>query len=326
MSHEMMEHDSAVFFKNPAWHGLGNVIEDHMSIDMGLKESGLDWDVVKRKVHADGISSDSYRAIIRDDIQEIIGIVNEKYKIVQNKEMFGLASRFGDAARVESAGSIQNGRRAYLLLQGDSFDAGHGDIVHKYMALMWSHDGTQAATILPTSIRIQCKNTMDMVLGEAAKTGNKISIRHFGDMKAKMSQVENAIDRFKAHGHFFEQQVRALKNSEVSVQDTRTFFMEMYQKLTKTKIVVNPTTEKEEVNKVKALTTISSWNDTLTDEGDRFGYNYWILANAVTKDIQHKVGARGRKKSPTSKAMSNLVGKNASDSVKVFNRALQLVG
>jgi phage/plasmid-like protein (TIGR03299 family) len=326
MSHEMMEHDSAAFFKKPAWHGLGNVIENPMSIDMGLEESGLNWDVLKRQIYADGIWSDSYRAIVRDDVREIIGVVNEKYKIVQNREMFELAKHFGDEARVESAGSIQNGKRAYLLLQGDSFDVGGGDLVQKYMALMWSHDGTQAAIVIPTSIRIQCKNTSDLVLGQAAKTNNKISIRHFGDIESKMGQVKDAIARFKQCGQFYEQQTRSLAKTGISQTEATKFFMEMYQSLTKTKIVLNPTTEKEEVNKVKALTTISSWNDTLEEEGNLYGFNLWIAANAVTKDIQHKVGSRGRKKSPASKAMNNLVGKNAVESAKVFNRALQMVG
>jgi phage/plasmid-like protein (TIGR03299 family) len=321
-----MEHDSAAFFKTPAWHGLGNVIEDDMSIDRALIESGLDWNVIKSTVFANGISSNSYRAVIREDIQEIIGIVNEKYKIVQNREMFELAKQFGDEATVESAGSIQNGKRAYLLLRGDSFDAGKDDTVHKYMALLWSHDGTQAINVLPTSIRVQCKNTLDMVLGEAAKFGNKITIRHFGDMESKMDQVKDAIERFKTCGQFFERQAHALSREDITHADATKFFMEMYQKLSKTKIVMNPTTEKEEVNKVKALTTISDWTETLEDEGSFYGYNYWVAANAVTRNIQHKEGSRGRKKSPASKAMNNLVGKNASSSAMVFNSALQLVG
>ena len=193
MSHEMMEHDNAAYFKNPAWHGLGNVVEDAMSINDALHLAELNWEVYKRSVWAEGIQSDDYKAVIRDDIQEIIGIVSPSYKIVQNHEVFALANNFGSNVKVESAGSIQNGRKVYLLLQGDSFDAGHNDEVQKYMALFWGHDGSLSLSAVPTSIRVVCKNTLDMVIGQTGN--NKIVIKHAGDIQEKLQGARDEYER-----------------------------------------------------------------------------------------------------------------------------------
>ena len=40
--HEMTENDSAAYFKEPAWHGLGNVVDSVMGVDDAITASGLD--------------------------------------------------------------------------------------------------------------------------------------------------------------------------------------------------------------------------------------------------------------------------------------------
>ena len=73
-----------------------------------------------------------------------------------------------------------------------------------------------------------------------------------------------------------------------------------------------------------AVITMSKWVETLEDEAKDFGVNLWIAANAVTNDIQHTVGSRGRKKTPASAAYGNLAGKGAKDSSKVLAAAIQM--
>ena len=325
MSHGMTEHDSAVFYKNPAWHGLGTTVENELCLGDALMQSGLDWDVVKRKVISDGIVSEDHKALIRTDINKILGIVSPRYKVVQNREVFRLAEQFGDAAKVESAGSIETGKRNYLLLRGDTFNVGSfDDPVNRYMALFWGHDGTTSLVVLPTSIRVQCKNTLEMVTSESERTSNKVVIKHAGDMEEKFNYVREAIDKFKATGRFFEQETNYLSSRQLSARELNQFFLEMYTKLNKTTIVMNPVTEKEESDKVRAMTTISSWTDVLEDEN--MGSNYWTATNAITNRLQHSSGTRGRKKTPASRAYSNLNGKANSDSTMVYKAALSLAG
>ena len=192
------------------------------------------------------------------------------------------------------------------------------------MALFWSHDGTQSLTVLPTSIRVVCKNTLDMVIGESRNTNNKISLSHAGNMEEKIKQAEFVISKFNETGNLFQGTVNSLVHTSPSVRDVTQFFMESFQMLNNVKIQVNPTTEVDENNKLRALTTISGWQQTMEEESQD-GVNYWVAANAITNSIQHSVGTRGRKKTPASSAYSNLIGKNAADSKRVFRSALNLV-
>jgi phage/plasmid-like protein (TIGR03299 family) len=326
MSHEMTEHDSAVYFSNPAWHGLGTVCEDEMDTTSALIKSELAWAVYKTSaIFAGGVTSDAYNAVIRSDTEEILGVVTPNYKCVQNREVFQLADAFGNDVTVESAGSIQGGRKVYLLLHGDSFDAGREDEVHRYMALFWGHDGKVSLTCLPTSVRVVCKNTLDMVIGQAEGTRNKISIKHAGDIDEKMESAREAIARFKEVGTFYEETVKGLARTNPDTSDINKFFWNVYELLHNERIPVNPSTDVEERVRFKAFTTISDWMDNFEAEGPVFGHNYWVAANAITNHIQHRAGARGRKRTPSSAAYNNLIGKNATDSVKVMRTALEMV-
>ena len=191
MAHEMTENDTAVYYKERAWHGLGNVIPDSMSIMDAYDKSGLGWEVYKTEaIEVDGISTERFNGVVREDTAEVLGIVSPKYKVIQNDEIFDLAQYFSSVATVESAGSIQGGRKNYLLLHSDSFEATHNDPMENYMALFWGHDGTSSITIKPTGIRVVCKNTMDMVL---AQTAESLTIKHHGDILTKMDQARDII-------------------------------------------------------------------------------------------------------------------------------------
>ena len=324
--HEMTQNDSAAYFKTPAWHGLGNVIEDPIDIWDGMYQAGLNWTVRKEEgitvgnPYSGQVYSPDYHAIVRDDTKTILGIVSKQYKIIQNEEIFKLAECFGSDAKVESAGSIQDGRKLYLLLRGTPFEAVQGDTVQRYMALMWGHDGTLSGHMFPTSVRVVCKNTMDMALGES---GKKVVIKHSGDIEEKLAFARDAIARFKQTGNLFAQATQDLARVPTDTATINKFFWNIFESMHGA-IPVNPTNEKEEVQKVKAVTTMSKWVETLEDEAKDFGVNLWIAANAVTNDIQHTAGSRGRKKTPASAAYGNLAGKGAKDSSKVLAAAIQM--
>ena len=94
--HEMYENDSAAYFKEPAWHGLGNVIKDPMSTKDALEKAELDWQVDKSPIEAytsDGhrASGGNHRAVVRRDTRQILGVVSKNYKVMQNYDAFHIA-------------------------------------------------------------------------------------------------------------------------------------------------------------------------------------------------------------------------------------------
>jgi phage/plasmid-like protein (TIGR03299 family) len=323
MSHEMTQNDSAVYYKEKAWHGLGNVVDYTLSLNSALRESGLGWGVEKTNgISANGFWTPDYRAVVRTDTQEILSVVSPRYQVVENEEVFRLAECFSDVATVESAGSIQGGRKCYLLLHADTFEATANDHVNRYMALIWGHDGKQSLIVKPTSVRVVCKNTMDMVLSQDTK--NQITIKHHGDVVEKFEEARRIIGEFKNTGLLYKNQVQELGRKTISHDQLRRFFTDVYQVL-RGPINVNPVkTEEEEAAYVTATETIACWDQTFETETSDLNASPWLAVNAVTQWIQHREPKRGRKASVDSKAYSSIAGKNALESKKVMQHALAM--
>lgn len=323
MSHEITETDGAIFHKKPAWHGLGVVVEDALTTDDALVKGGLDWTVSKSGgITADGVESKDFCAIIRDDTKTILSVQSPDYEILQNRDHFALGKDFG----VESALSLQGGKKVVLLLKGDTFAPSNSpsDATVQYLALINSHDGTMALSALPTSVRIVCANTLRMALNGRGKGMFKVT--HNGDMNNKVRDMEDAIHRFRETGNLFKETVDRLSKREMSVSDVQSFWVKVYERLFG-EIPTNPITDTDKSAVDKAADEISRWAATF--DAERLALNApasaWMAANAVTKNIQHRVGKRGRKMTPESRAYQNLMGDKQDDTVLVMTEALALV-
>ena len=325
MAHNITDTDGAVFAKKAAWHGLGIVVQDDMSPQKAMKVAGLDWSVTKvGPVFAGTAQSDEYAAIIRGDNNTILSIQSPDYQIVQNSEVFDLAYNLDPNIKVESALSMNGGRRLVVLCKTGTMDAGNtNDPVDQFMALINSHDGTLALAALPTSVRIVCQNTLSMAMAAGMKKSFRIV--HTGDMHTKRKAMGDALKYYTQTGKLFEEKVETLVRKELVKADIQKFWMDVWG-LIEAPVVANPTTEKEYDNYLRATVAVRKWADTFDAELQQIGgpANLWLAANAVTKELQHRVPARGRKPSFESAAFSNLIGKNQDTTIDVMKYALTL--
>jgi phage/plasmid-like protein (TIGR03299 family) len=335
MAHEIMENDGAVFNRVAAWHRLGTVVDSDLSPTEALKAAGLDWNVIKtgfvKADHPDigTVFSEDYSAIVRQDTQEILSVQSDDYQVIQNSEHFEMAYELSKDVKVESALSLKNGRKIVLLLRGDTFDVAgsSGDTVTEYMGLINSHDGSIAFSALPTSVRIVCQNTLSMAIANARRGKNMFRITHKGTtMEDKKEAMRDALREFKSSGKFFRETVDTLANYELTKTDIQKFWMDVWGMI-EAPIVSNPTTDAEKSNYDNALKAVSSWSETFDRERDetKSKASVWMAANAVSKFIQHRVAARGRKASIENRAWDNLAGLNQDSTMKVFRHALTLV-
>ena len=326
MSHNITETDGAVFAKEAAWHGLGIVVQDDMSPADAMSIAGLGWDVSKvGPIVAGNAESDEYVAIVRSDNNKILSIQSPDYKPVQNSEVFDLAYNLGANIKVESALSMNGGRRMVVLCNTGTMDGANShDQIEKYMAFINSHDGTLALSALPTSVRIVCQNTLSMAMAAGMKKAFRIT--HTGDINEKRKAMADALKFYTKTGELFEQKVTALAAKELTKADIQKFWMDVWA-LIEEPIVANPQTEKEYANYLAATVTVKKWADTFDSERQQIGgpASLWLAANAVTKDIQHRVPARGKKPTFESSAYNNLLGKNQDNTIRVMQYALTLV-
>jgi phage/plasmid-like protein (TIGR03299 family) len=327
MSHEMYEHDNAVYVSEPAWHGLGVVVEHAPTLSEALRLAEMDFEVeISKPLYANysgGATENSkFHATVRTDTNEVLGVVSENYKVIQNRELFELADALGNEAKVETAGTLKNGAQSYLLLRTDEFEASKGDEICEYFALLNSHDRSLSLSGLPTSIRIVCSNTLNWALTQNNR--NMICITHRGDMDEKISYLRDAIGEWKNYRTDFRSAVQTLARKSWSQEEIRTFWLDVYS-LIEADIPKNPKTDEEQKVYTKAVVTMDTWAETFDRESQELGASAWLAANAVTNWLQHKTGTRGRKTSEESRTANKLLGPAAQKTTKVMKMALDLV-
>lgn len=226
MAHGLTEKDSMYSVRETPWHRLGAVLEDYPDgIDDALVKSGLAWEVEQGEVlvvnlhrpdnaEVDGVPmplqrAEGYRANIRQDTGDVLGIVSEDYRVVPNRDAFRWLDEllFSDV-RFETAGSLGSGRRVWVLARIPELVEVGGDATQTYLYCANSHDGSMAVTSAATSIRIVCANTLGWALRDAERDPQRVyKFRHTGDMQTKLGEarrvMEIAVDwteAFKRHG------------------------------------------------------------------------------------------------------------------------------
>jgi phage/plasmid-like protein (TIGR03299 family) len=188
---------SAAFAGKAAWHELGVVVDRPMRSGEAIKFGSMDWTVTKRPLYfswGDDIHADPDAfAVVREDTGAYLGTVGKNTQVIQNQMAFeyvdGLLEEYG--ARYESVGAVYGGKKIWLLAEMPehrfSIDGDENDL---YVLFMNPHDGSGAAKCFPTSMRVECANTMRLANKDAKKG---ITIRHTGSLKAKMAEARDAL-------------------------------------------------------------------------------------------------------------------------------------
>jgi phage/plasmid-like protein (TIGR03299 family) len=199
--------DSMFSVREVPWHGLGAVLDHTPStIAEAINASGLGWRVEREPIAIDrsdvttvddwglprceGITG--WWANVRQDTREVLGIVGERYRIVQNVEAFQFVDQLiGSSMHFETAGSLHGGRRVWVLARLPEHIEVGGDPVRPYVLLMNSHDGSTAVVAASTPVRVVCMNTLNWGLERARQ---KHSIRHTEGIREHVHQARRVLD------------------------------------------------------------------------------------------------------------------------------------
>lgn len=154
------------------WHGIGTVVENCPNSEEALRLAGLDWKVEQKEVFtSDGTPIPGYKANVRDCDQSILGVVSDRYQVVQNEEAFAFTDELLDGGvRYETAGALQGGRRTFLLARLPQRFIIAGDEISPYFVIMNSHDASSSIKAAMTPIRVVCQNTLNLAFRTAKRT------------------------------------------------------------------------------------------------------------------------------------------------------------
>lgn len=335
MAHEITEVDGVVLHARPAWHGLGVVVTDAPTPDEALKLAGLDWEVEQWPLSA----TNGETRLMVDDRMNVrmpgairLGIVSAGYKVLQNRQLAQFCNELaevGDTVRVESAGSIRQGRKVWFLLKGESFSVRAADMVEPYILVSNGHDGGTAIRATPTTIRVVCSNTLHMVIPRddrggcikvagfaAAHVGN--ATKRIEEAKAILGLYGRALDGTRA-------MVDELAARDVSNEAANRFWLECYT-ATVGSFADVPTTTRERTERDRAVEAMRSMSITFQRERDLAGPTAWNAANAFSRWIQQekRIHAKDLGKKRDARLQSNLFGVNQEATNEAMQRALSM--
>lgn len=192
--------ETMFYVREAPWHGLGTKVMEAPTSLEALTLAGLDWKVVQKPiVTEDGIPIFGFKANLRDTDEKVLGVVTDRYRVVQNADAFSFTDELlGEGVTYETAGSLQDGRRTWLLAKLPQRYIISGDEITPYLVFMNAHDGTGAIKVAMTPIRVVCQNTLNLALSTAKRSW---STNHTGNIKGKLEDARHTLlyaDRYMA--------------------------------------------------------------------------------------------------------------------------------
>jgi len=196
--------------KENAWHGLGQIVADYPTSAEAMQHAGLDFIVEKRPLFT--YDSDNYRgnpdtdiiipeitvpnyyATVRDDSDEVLGVVGKDYEVVQNRDAFSFFDAIvggSEGILYETAGALGKGEQIFITAKLPGYiKVGREDLIEKYIFLTTSHDGSGSITAAFTPVRIVCNNTLNAALRNMT---NVVRIRHTANAKQRLEQAHKVM-------------------------------------------------------------------------------------------------------------------------------------
>ena len=203
------------------WHGLGQQLTEDAPLDVWATESGLDFQLATADVQFNNEHSYGAKQVMyRTDTNQPLGIVSNKYKIVQPIEVLEFfKDMVGNIAHLETAGVLRDGAHYWALARMDGEFNIAGDDVKQYLLLASSADGSLATQARLTSVRVVCNNTLQLASQSGAAD---VVVRHSTIFKPEnvLAGLAECNDTFKA----FERTAKTLANIRVSAMQAEKVF------------------------------------------------------------------------------------------------------
>lgn len=202
------------------WHGLGTIVAEAPSSSEALRLAGLDWEVEQQAIFTKSGVVEGFKANVRSTDKKVLGVVSDRYKIIQNKDAFAFTDKLlGAGVRYETAGSLQAGKKIWLLATLPKEYIIAGERISPYLVFSNTHDGSGAVRVAITPIRVVCNNTLNLALNTATRS---FSMVHTGDIRGKVSEAKQTLfmaDQYMENlGREFER-LRKVKVTDQQVKE-----------------------------------------------------------------------------------------------------------
>ena len=302
--------ETMFYTREKPWHGLGTMVAEAPNSKDALRLAGLNWKVLQEPVYTENEELiQGYKANVRDTDRKVLGVVTDRYKVIQNEEAFAFTDTLlGEGVRYETAGSLQEGRRVWMLARLPREFIIGGERISPYMVFSNTHDGSGAVKTALTPIRVVCNNTLNLALRTAKRSWSMI---HTGDISGKIEEAKNTLlladEYMTALGQEFED-LRKIKLSEKQVLDYIKILLPMEENYS--------LLQKRGVEKLRADMKMRYFD---APDLKGVGNNGYRFVNAVSDFATHSTPRR-----KTANYKENIFARTA-DGNPMIDRAYQLV-
>lgn len=273
--------ESMFAVREKPWHGLGEIVAEAPTAKEAIELAGLNWTVNSNPIYdMYGNEIKGFKANTRSSDNSVLGIVTNKYEIVQNVDAFDFADNLiGEELRYETAGSLKKGRLIWLLAKmperyicEDKFET--------YMCFANSHDGTGAVKIAMTPIRVVCNNTLNIALHDARRSW---STKHMGNMNAKLSEARHTLELANEYLDGLAKEADKLANETMTNDDIMIALNELFP-------VADDASDRQKQNVELAKDEIMICM--VRPDIQKFLNTKWGFINAISDYVGHSAPAR----------------------------------
>ena len=317
------------------WHQLGHALPKKQSIDIWAQAAGMQWHIRETPVrymatddnsalYGEAMEFPDQKVLYRSDTKAPLSVVSGRYQVVQPQEVLEFYRDLSEVAgfELETAGVLKAGRRFWALARtGKSACLKGNDVVHSYLLLATSCDGTLATMAIPTSVRVVCNNTLAIALqGANAGTGaGSIKVPHSTsfDAQAVKRQLGIAVGQWDS----FMYRMKTLAERKVKTHEAMNYFLKVIcqtdQQGEGGGSGVPGLANERALKKVQTLFEGHGRGAELLAAKD----TAWGLLSAVTEFVDHEKQAR----SQDNRLDSAWFGQGAALKQRALEHALQLV-
>lgn len=309
--------ESMFSVREKPWHyaqtaDVTKIIQEAPNSQEALIAAGLDWNVEAKPVYMEsGIEIPGYKANVRDKDNKCLGIVSDRYKIVNNAEAFAFTdalvgdTEFGEV-KYATAGSLNGGKKVWLLAEMPTRKVLDDDI-EPYICFANSFDGSGAVQVCATPIRVCCNNTMNLALNTAKR---KWSTKHVGDMQSKLEEARMCLQLADKYMQRLDEEADRLANARLYKEQIDEILDELFP------VDDNDTDRKKRsVQAEKDSFYVAYFMPDIL----KFGESAWRAVNAISDLVTHQAPKRN-----TASFNENRWGK-IMDGHIMFDRFVELV-
>jgi phage/plasmid-like protein (TIGR03299 family) len=235
---------SANRVRKQAWAQAGTAVNAG-SASEAAQQAGLDWSVelsdmfTERKTVVSPLETVTEKleiprrqAVVKrsEESESVIGVVGDKYKIVQNMEVFSALDTLVDSgdARYTAAGEYNGGANIWMVMELPTGVQVANDPHAAFLLVQSSHDGSCAVRIRPIIERLYCANQINRIIKGKHKNDYTYVMKHTTNSKLSVEDIRNITQLTYTSIQEYETVASTLLQRKVDDRQVRNIFKQVW--------------------------------------------------------------------------------------------------